>query len=139
MRGLAGLFAVSGVIMYFVSSAQAAEALSSMAAMDAAAEVPVEGNLYTVAELRQQIAFEPWSLLISNWVLAVAMVGLAMWGKRAPLPAVLVATATYAAVIVVNAIIDPRTLAQGIFVKIIVIAFFVRGIKAALALRAANA
>ena len=41
------------------------------------------------------------------------LAGLAIWGKRAPLQAVLVALATYVVVIVTNAMLDPKTIAQG--------------------------
>ena len=106
---------------------------------DATATLDVSGVTYTVAELRQRLNWEPWGVLITNGVLAAVMASLAVWGKRAPLPAVLVATATYAVVMVTNAISDPASIGQGIFIKIVVIAIFVRGIKAALALREAKA
>lgn len=76
--------------------------------------------------------------LVVYLILSGIMAGLAWWSRRAPLAAVLVATATYIALIVVNAILDPKTLGQGLLVKIIIIALLVRGIKAALALRSAN-
>lgn len=133
---LAGMFVVFGAIMFFVSRGQSNEALASLAAMGADERLEIEGETFSVGELRDQISFEPYDVLITNAVLAIAMIGLGFWGRRAPLPAILVATAIYAMVIVTNAIIDPKSLGQGIFVKIIVIMFLVRGIKAALALRA---
>jgi len=72
-------------------------------------------------------------------ILATMMIGLAIWARRSPLPAVLIATATYLVVIVASGIADPRSLAQGWIIKLIVIAFLVKGIKAALALRDARA
>ena len=77
--------------------------------------------------------------LVAGVLLAVVMVLLAIWSRRAALPAILVAMATYVVVIVGSAIFDPATLLQGIIVKIIVIGYLIRGIKAALVLRAANA
>lgn len=139
MRVLAVLFLVFGAIMYFVTKSQDADAFALLAGNDATAKLDVNGVTYTVAELRQRLNWEPWGVLITNVVLAAVMAGLAVWGKRAPLPAVLVGTATYAVVIVAGAISDPATIGQGIIVKILVIALFVRGIKAALALRAARA
>jgi hypothetical protein len=136
---LAGMFVVFGAIMFFVSRSQSTEALTSLAAMGADEMLEIEGEAYSVGALRDQISFEPWDVLITNAVLAIAMIGLGFWGRRAPLPAILVATAIYAMVIVTNAILDPKTLGQGIFVKIIVIMFLVRGLKAALALRAQSA
>lgn len=81
----------------------------------------------------------PWGVLITNLVLAAVMAGLALWGKRSPLPALLVATAVYAVVQVAAASMDPSTLAGGIIVKIAVVIFLVRGIKSALALRGMEA
>jgi hypothetical protein len=138
MRMLACLFAIFGLIMFFVVRLQSSDALNRIALMDDAATIPIQGVTYTVAQLRDQLRWEPWSILITNAVLAIVMAGLALWAGRAPLPAVIVATATYAVVIVTNAIIDPTTIAQGIIVKVFVIALFVKGIKAALALRAAD-
>jgi hypothetical protein len=138
IRALAWLFAIFGLIMFFVLRSQSSDALGKIAGMDGAATIPIEGVTYTVAQLRDQLRWEPWSVLVTNALLAVVMAGLALWGRRSPLPAVIVATATYAVVIVINAIVDPKTIAQGIIVKIIIIGLFVKGIKAALALRAAN-
>jgi hypothetical protein len=77
----------------------------------------------------------PWTLLGVNVILSVVMIALYLWGKRAPLAALLVATATYLVVIVLNGLADPRTLAQGMILKIVIVMILVNGIKAALALR----
>jgi hypothetical protein len=58
------------------------------------------------------------------------MAGLYFWGRRSPLPAVLVAAGTYLAVQVVSAIVDPATIGQGIVLKILIVAMLYRGIKA---------
>jgi hypothetical protein len=92
-----------------------------------------------VGELRRQLSWEPWGVLIVNCIIAAIMAVLAFWSRRAPLPAVLVATATYVVVVVADAIADPATLAQGWLMKIIIIALLIKGIKAGLALRAARA
>lgn len=138
---LAGMFLVFGTIMFFIARAQAAPVLAKLEAMDpnSAFPSPVNGVTYTVAALHDQVAWEPWSVLIVNFILAAAMIGLALWGRRAPLPAVLIATAIYAVVLVGNAIMDPATIGQGLIVKIVVIAILAKGIKSALALRVANA
>lgn len=141
IKVLAALFLIFGLVMFFVTKEQADKALAGMAGMDASAVLPnpIEGKTYTVGELRKAVAWEPWGVLAMNLVLAAIMAGLSIWARRAALPAVLIATATYAVVIVLNAISDPATIAQGVIVKIIVIAFLAKGIKAAFALRAANA
>ena len=138
---LAGMFLFFGTIMFFVARAQSASVLAKLDAMDPDAVFPsrINGMTYTVAALRDQVAWEPWSVLIVNLILGAVMVGLAIWSRRAPLPAVLVATATYAVVLVGNAIMDPTTIGQGLILKIVVIAVLAKGIKAALALRLAHA
>jgi len=141
IKWLAVIFAVSGVLLFFVTKSAADAALAKMASMDAGSLVPTEaeGGTITVGALRQQLEWEPWGVLIVNAILTVIMVGLALWSRRAALPAMLVASATYAVVIVGNAIADPRTIGQGLLVKIIIIAFLVKGIRAALALRSGRA
>jgi hypothetical protein len=125
--------------MYFVTKGQADATLAKLQDADPAATYEAQGKTYTTQELREALEWEPKGVLIMNLVLAAIMALLAWWGRRAPLAAVLIATATYAVVIVANAIQDPATLPQGLIVKIIIIAFLVKGIKAALALRALNA
>jgi hypothetical protein len=134
---LAVLFAVFGVIMFFVQRLTTTEALDRLAAMDPSAMIPVEGKTYTVAELRNEVMWEPWSVLVVNLVLSVVMGALFFWGKKAPLPALLAASGTYLVVIVGSAIADPKTIAQGIIVKIIVITILAKGIRAALEMRTA--
>jgi hypothetical protein len=138
---LAVLFVVSGLLMFYLSHRQAETALTNLAGMDAAAQYPKPfgGHTYTVGELRKQIVWESRSILIVNFILAAVMAGLAVWGRRSPLPAILVATATYVVVIATNALLSPATIGQGIYLKIIVIVLLARGIKAALALRSADA
>ena len=139
--GLAILFVIFGTIMFFVTKSQSAVALLKLQSMspDSIFPTPINGVTYTVAALRHQILWETWSVLIVNLILAAVMAGLFIWGKRAPLAAVLVDTATYLVVIVTNAIIDPKTIGQGIFLKIIIVALLVKGIRSALALRTENA
>jgi hypothetical protein len=141
IKGLAILFTIVGILMYFVTKSQSANFLVKLDGMNPEETYPVaiNGVKYTVAALRSQLTWEPWGVLIVNLILAAVMTVLAFWGRRAPLAAVLVATATYSVLIVTNAIIDPKTIGQGIWVKIFIIVLLVRGIKAALALRTANA
>ncbi len=138
---LAVLFAVSGLFMFYLSNQQAEKAMTNLAGMDAAATYPklIDGHSYSVGELRKQIVWEPRGILIVNGILAAVMAGLAVWSRRSPLPAILIATATYAVVTVTSGLLDPATIGQGIYVKIFVILLLFRGIKAALALRSADA
>jgi hypothetical protein len=138
---LAVLFVIAGIAFFFITKGAADAGLAKLEGMDPAAmyPTPIDGQEYTVGELRKQLAWEPWGVLIVNLIIAAIMVGLSLWARRSPLPAVLIATATYAVVIAFAAINDPATLSQGLLMKIIIIAFLVKGIKAALALRTASA
>lgn len=135
---LAVLFAIFGVIMFFVTKSQTADVLDKLAAADPNYSQTIDGTVYTVREVRDQLAWAPWNVLMVNAILSVVMVGLAIWSRRAPLAAIVIAAATYATVQVANAIIDPTTIAQGIIVKIIVIAALLRGIQSALKQRSAS-
>lgn len=141
IRVLAVLFAFAGIVMFFATKGNADTALAKLQGMDPGAMYPtaIQGRNYTVGELRKQIAWEPWGVLMVNSIVAAIMLVLSIWSTRSPLPAVLIATATYVVVIVAGAIADPATLGQGVILKIIIIAFLAKGIKAALALRAAGA
>lgn len=141
ITALAALFFIFGVIMFFVTKSQAANALIKLNGMNSNETFPksINGVTYTVAALRKQLIWEPWGILIQNLILAAVMGGLALWGRRSPLVAVLIATAIYAVVIVTNAITNPESIGQGIYLKILTIVLLTRGIKSALALRVANA
>jgi hypothetical protein len=138
IKVLAVLFLIFGILMFFVTQTQADAALAKLQNMDPGQTWEAAGRTWNVGELRKQLEWEPWSVLMVNLILAAIMTVLALWSRRSPLPAVLIATATYVVVIVVNGMIEPKTLAEGLIIKIIIIAFLIRGIKAALAVRASN-
>jgi hypothetical protein len=132
------LFLIAGFVMYAGQRGAANDALEQIAAHDANAPLaqPIPGVAATTfGELRTQIEWEANSVLLVNLVLAAIMFGLWRWGKYNPGAAIIVAFCTYVVVLVTNAALDPRTIAQGWIVKFIVIAALLRGIKAALALR----
>ena len=138
---LAALFLVFGIIMFLAQKTASQNALAKIAHFAPADTIPNPngGAPFEVAKLRAQLLWAPWGVLTVNLVMTLVMAVLALWARKAPLAALLVATATYAVIIVTNAILDPRTIAQGFIVKIVVIALLVRGIKAALALRKSDA
>jgi hypothetical protein len=140
IKGLGILYLLVGIAMYFVARNQASTVLAKLDNMDPAATLPqsINGIAYTVAQLRDRLLWEPRGLLFANLILAGCMGGLAIWSRRAPLGAAIVAATIFAAVNVFNAIVDPTTIAQGLFVKIVFVALLARGIHSALALRAAN-
>jgi hypothetical protein len=131
---LAVMYAVFGVIMFFIMRDVTQTALANLAPFeDHEILDPIDGVTYTAGELRAQVVWEHRGLLIVNLILAAIMVVLAWWSRQRALPAILIATAIFVVVQVAGAMIDPKTLLQGLIVKAIVIAVLVRGIKGALA------
>lgn len=70
-------------------------------------------------------------LLVINIALAFAYFGMWFWAKRNPLAATVSALLLFIVVIVVNAAYDPKTLAQGILIKILFIGALAKAIAAA--------
>lgn len=70
-----------------------------------------------------------------NIGLGVLMVGLFVWSRRAPFPALVTALAAFITVHAVSAVLDPKTLFMGILVKIIAIVALARGVRAAFEFR----
>jgi hypothetical protein len=136
---LASMFALAGVFMFYVEHTKAELALYELEDLPADDVLEVDDGIYTVAERREELGFMPWGALLTNGLLAGVMWGLGVWGRRAPLPAILVASATYAMLIVGTVIIEPQSIARGILVKVIVVTLLLKGLQAALALRASRA
>lgn len=133
IRVLAALFAIFGVVMFFVMRGPTEAALENLAQFEEHEILePIDGVTYTAGELRQRVVWERRGVLVVNLILATLMLVLAWWSKRRPLPAILIATAIFVVVQIAGAIVDPRTLVQGLIVKVIVIVVLVRGIKGAI-------
>jgi len=130
---LAALFAIFGVVMFFVMRDTTQTALENLAQFENHEVLePIDGVTYTAGELRTRVIWEHRGMLVANLMLAAIMVVLAWWSKQRALPAILIATAIYVVVQVAGAVVDPKTLMQGLIVKAIVIAVLVKGIKGAL-------
>ncbi len=97
---------------------------------------PLDGKTVTVAQLRQRVYFEMYSIFVLNYLLALAMFGLSFWARKSPFPAMITALCLYLAVNVLNAIVDPATIAQGWLIKILFFGAMIAGIKASLVARA---
>ena len=134
---LAVMFVLGGVLMYFVAQSTAETALNNLSALDASMTYPeqVQGQTVTVGKLREMVEAEPRQLLFLNIFLAGLMGGLWVWAKKSVLPAMLVALAVFATVHVASAMMDPKTIVQGIYIKIFAIVALTRGVRAALAAR----
>ena len=134
--GLSILFVLSGGLFFFLTRSKANEALSKFSTLsDSARLQTVVQGASTAGELRAVLEREPWQVLGLNLFLALVMLGLWMWSKRAVLPAVITALVIYVAVQVTNLIVDPASIVQGVLVKIVVIGALVRGVSSALAAR----
>lgn len=131
------MFLAFGIFAFFVNKTGYDESLAKLYQMDPNQDFSqqINGQTYKVAEVIVQVQIEKYSLLAINSFLFIVMLLLSIWAKKAPLGALIVASAVYLSVQVMNAIIDPLTIGQGIIVKIIVITFLVKGIKSALEMR----
>jgi hypothetical protein len=134
---LAVMFVLGGVVMYFMAQGTAETALNNLRELDADMTYPqqVQGQTVTVGRLREMVESEPRQLLFLNIFLAGLMGGLWLWARKSVLPAMLVALAVFATVHVASAMMDPKTIVQGIYIKIFAIVALTRGVRAALAAR----
>lgn len=70
------------------------------------------------------------TLLVVNLVLAAIFFALGGWARVSPLPAAIVGLALFLTLQLVNAVLDPTTIAQGIIVKVIVIVVLIKSVSA---------
>jgi hypothetical protein len=75
---------------------------------------------------------EPVATLIVYIILGMIYLALASWSKKKPFAAIVSGLSLYIIVIVLSAIADPATIVQGIIIKGIFIAYFIKGIKSAI-------
>jgi uncharacterized membrane protein YeiB len=132
LLALAVIFAIFGTGYGFYARSEVREAKEQLAQLDDTQVITLEGESYTVAELEKKIDQEVYLLFGLNYFLALVMLGLFFWARRAPFPAMVTGLCVYLAVIVLNAAFEPKTLVQGILIKILFISALVAGIKAAL-------
>ena len=132
------VFFVSGGFAYVVQRETANKALRNLSSYEGNAVITVEGTTYEVASLRRQIEAQPAQLLSVNLLLALIMVGLWFWSSKKPLPAIATALSTFVVVNFVNFLIDPKTLLQGLIIKVAAFAALGAGLKSALAAQASE-
>lgn len=72
------------------------------------------------------------ALIIASVALGVYFGALGFWARHSPLAALVVGLVSFVGLHVVNAVIDPMTIAQGLIMKVVVIYFLVKGVKAAM-------
>jgi hypothetical protein len=128
---LAALFTLGGIVMFFLATNAANQALINLASLDPKSTLPVDGVTRSVAELRELIQREPYQILGIHLLLAAIMGVLAVWSRRSPFPAVLTALSVFVVVHLVSAVLDPATIAQGIIIKVIAVVVLFKGVMAA--------
>jgi len=77
-------------------------------------------------------ADEAFSLLITNVILVGAFLSFGVWSKSKPTTALISGLALYLIVQILNAIVSPMSIFSGIIMKVIIIAYLIKGIKAVL-------
>lgn len=134
---IAIMFLVFGTFMGFLQKGAADKALANVNQYqeDMRWSVPVKGKTVTVGELRRMIKFEYYAVFAMNYFLGLVMFAIFFWSKKSPFSAFVTAMAVYLGVIVLNTIVDPKTIVQGLIVKIAVIMALTNGIKAAIPTR----
>jgi hypothetical protein len=134
---IAIMFLVFGTFMGFLQKGATDKALANIGQYqdDMRWSVPVKGKTVTVAELRRMIHFEYYAVFAMNYFLGLVMFAIFFWSKKSPFSAFVTAMAVYLGVIVLNTVVDPKTILQGLIVKVAVIAALTNGIKAAIPTR----
>jgi hypothetical protein len=134
---LGALLLVAGTFQGFATRAQASELHARLDSFDPDKELEIEGETVTVSQLRREIDFEVVRVFGLNYLVAGIMLGLFFWARRSPFPAMLTGLCVYLVLVVINAIVDPTTLLQGVLWKVLIIGTLVGGMNAALGERAA--
>ena len=111
---------------------EADHALANFAGAEPTEVVVLEGTEWTVADLRTQLERERLQAYVTPIGLGVLFIGLFFWARRSPLPALITALALFVGVHILAAVIDPSTLVQGVFVKVLFVAALIVAIKASL-------
>jgi hypothetical protein len=134
---IGAMFFIFGTFFGIMQKEETDKSLANLAqyADTATWSVPLNGETVTVGELKRTIKIEYWSVFVLNWFLGFVMVGIFFWSKQAPFSAFVTALSVYIGVQVLSAIADPKTIAQGIIIKAIVIGALINGIKAAIPTR----
>lgn len=132
------LFVIGGTVFGLMNKSDADKARAQLSRLDPSQTLVVEGKTYTVPELHKEIDRDLAMVFVVNYFLAAVMFGLFLWARKAALPAMVTGLCVYVAVIALSGAIEPKSLVQGLVIKIIAITVLVSGIKAALQERDAS-
>ena len=84
--------------------------------------------LFFVAALIKDGNDDNKTLMLINMVVALVYVALGFWSKQKPFVALLAGLIFYVSLNVLNAFADPLSLAKGVVLKFVIIAFMVKGV-----------
>ena len=91
----------------------------------------IVGGLNLIVGVFAGLFNKDMATLIAGVIVALIFGGLGLWSRTKPFPAILTGFIVYITLIVISAIIDPVTIVQGLFIKIMVISGFVYGYRGA--------
>jgi hypothetical protein len=128
------MFIVFGTIMGLMQKSTTDKALANLVKYDDSLtwSQPINGKTVTVGQLKKMVNFEYYSVFAVNYFLSIVMFVIFVWSKKSPFSAFVTALSIYLGVMVLSAIVDPKTIIQGVIVKVAVIMALINGIKAAI-------
>ncbi|MCA9621033.1 MAG: hypothetical protein KC731_18550 [Myxococcales bacterium] len=91
--------------------------------------------LYVLGGVVLYLMNEEISVLVVNFVLAAIQAGLWLWSKRSLLPAAITALVLYVSIQLLNAVLEPESIARGMLVKILFLLALGRAIQAGIEAR----
>lgn len=133
---VAALYLISGLLTGRSRQALVDAELDRWRPFGADAQIElVDGEVVTFAEHEQRLQGSVRLVYLIGFGLAGATLLLWLWARIAPLPSMITALGIYATVIVLNAVLDPATLTNGVTLKIGILAALLSGVRSALAYR----
>jgi hypothetical protein len=99
-------------------------------ALLAVAILQVIGGTFIIVMMNSNQVEVPPVLYLVVYGVAVLFFGLFLWARKNPFPAAIAGLVLFVTVHGLDAVVDPKTLANGILVKIIIIAILIRAIGA---------
>jgi hypothetical protein len=73
-----------------------------------------------------------FAALITNLILSMVFLALGGYSKKKPLACIISGLCLYTILLVLDAIVDPVSIVRGIFLKIVIIGFLIKGLKSAI-------
>lgn len=137
---LALVYLAAGAVLFLMAIPQHNYELKEVAGMAPDEVVPraINGVTYTVAQYREKLFWESSSIAVVCLALSAIMGLLAWWGRRTPLPPLLIVSVFFVCLAALNLVLSAGNPGNMLVYQALVIIFLVRGVKSALALRTAK-